>query len=239
MEHIRRKRRSNQEIENAIMEVATQAIMEKGFNGITATGIMQKAAIEPAQFYKRYNDLNGFIDEYVKRFDYWFSDVIKSYNNISDRKEQYKHIICGLLDALRENKVMQQLLTWELNGCNETSRRTARLRELHTLPLCDKYSQIFQDSDIDIVALSVLVIGGIYYLTLHKDLSPFGGIDLNKEEGRERLRKAIGQLSELLFSSVRPSQETIEIARKMKADHLPADKIKEYTGLPSELIDSL
>ncbi len=239
MEHIRRKRRSNKEIEDTIIEVATQSIIEKGFNGITATGIMQKASIEPVQFYRRYNDLNGFIDEYVKRFDYWFSDVAKSYSNINDDKEQYKKIICGLLDSLLDNKIMQQLLVWELTEHNPTSRRTAQLRELHTLPLCSKYSKIFEESDIDVVAISAFLIGGIYYLVLHKDLSTFSGIDLNKKGDKERLYKAINQLSEILFSSIYPSKETVEIARKMKADNISTDKIMEYTNLSEELINSL
>ena len=33
---------------------------------------------------------------------------------------------------------MQELLKWELASNNETSQRTAQLRELHTLPLCQK-----------------------------------------------------------------------------------------------------
>ena len=225
MEHIRRKRRSNKEIEDAIIEVATQSIIEKGFNGITATGIMQKASIEPVQFYRRYNDLNGFIDEYVKKFDYWFSDVAKSYSNINDDKEH--------------NKIMQQLLIWELTEHNPTSIRTARLRELHTLPLCSKYSKIFEKSDIDIVAISAFLIGGIYYLILHKDLSTFSGIDLNKKEDKERLYRAIEQLSDMLFSFTYPSKESIEIAKKMKADNISTEKIMKYTKLSEELINSL
>ena len=33
---------------------------------------MRQAEIEPVQFYNRYDDLNKFIDEYVKKLDYWF-----------------------------------------------------------------------------------------------------------------------------------------------------------------------
>lgn len=239
MEHSRRKRRSAEDIEKAIMEVATRLIKEKGFNGLTATGIMQQAAIEPVQFYRRYTDLNGFIDEYVKRFDYWFSDVTKPYSNTGKNKEQYEQIVNGLLDALMENKIMQELLRWEVADCNETSRRTARLRELHTLPLCAQYAEVFKDSDIDIVAVSALLIGGIYYLVLHKELAPFSKIDVNAEADRERIHKAIRGLSELLFDSLKPSAETIRIAREMKQDHIPVEKIAQYTKLSEEQIASL
>ena len=239
MEHSRRKRRSTEDIEKAILEAAAGFIEEKGFGELTVTGIIQKASIEPVQFYRRYGDLNGFIDEYVKRFDYWFSDVAKDSDSEGDEKERYEKIVNGLLDALCDNRIMQQLLRWELSGNNETVRRTARLREFHTLPLCSRYAKVFEGSDLDIVAVAAMMIGGIYYLVLHKDLSDFGGIDLNKEAGRERIRNAVRQLSGLLFSAEGISCEAIGIARQMKKDNVPIDKIGKYTRLPQELIESL
>ena len=41
----------------------------------------------------------------------------------------------------------------------------AMLREVHTLPLVKIYEEKFKD--IDISAISALIIGGIYYLNLH------------------------------------------------------------------------
>lgn len=239
MEHSRRKRRSTEDIEKAILEAAAGFIEEKGFGELTVTGIIQKASIEPVQFYRRYGDLNGFIDEYVKRFDYWFSDVAKNSDSEGDEKERYEKIVNGLLDALCDNRIMQQLLRWELSGNNETVRRTARLREFHTLPLCSRYAKVFEGSELDIVAVAAMMIGGIYYLVLHKDLSDFGGIDLNKEAGRERIRNAVRQLSGLLFSAEGISCEAVGIARQMKKDNVPIDKIGKYTRLPQELIESL
>lgn len=46
------------------------------------------------------------------------------------------NILVGLFQSLSENKIMQELLKWEVANNNETSQRTAQLRELHTLPLC-------------------------------------------------------------------------------------------------------
>jgi len=40
--------------------------------------------------------------------------------------------------------------------------------------------------DIDISAISELVIGGIYHLNLHRDRSKFAEIDLNTKQERKR-----------------------------------------------------
>mgnify|MGYP002224102443 CR=1 FL=1 len=177
----RRKRRSAKDIEESIINAATRLIETEGFSNLTVTGVMRQAEIEPVQFYNRYDDLNKFIDDYVKKYDYWLSDIVKSQKQSSNDKALYMNILVGLFQSLSENKVMQELLKWELANNNETSQRTAQLRELHTLPLCQKFSNIFSNTDIDIVTISALIIGGIYYLILHDKLSTFSGIDLKKE----------------------------------------------------------
>lgn len=143
----RRKRRSAEDVEKSIWEAATTLIQKDGFSCLTATGIMQEAEIEPVQFYRRYKDLDAFIDEYVKKFDYWFSDVIKVADLGKNGQEYYENILCNLFNSLWDNKIMQELLRWEIATDNEISHRTAQLRELHTLPLCKKFANLFSDSD--------------------------------------------------------------------------------------------
>lgn len=223
----RRKRRSAEDVEKSIWEAATTLIEKGGFSHLTTTGIMQKAEIEPVQFYRRYKDLDAFIDEYVKTFDYWFSDVVKVPVSGENNQTYYEDILCNLFDSLWGNKIMQELLRWEIATDNETSRRTAQLREFHTLPLCKKFADLFSDSDTDIVAVSALLVGGIYYMILHNRVSAFSGMDLGREQDRERLQKAIKHLSSLLFQDcVQPS--AIKIAEAMKRIRFRWKNIRIY-----------
>lgn len=235
----RRKRRSKKDIETSILDAASRLIEKGGFSKLTVTGLAHEAEIEPVQFYNRYEDLSRFIDEYVKRYDYWFSDVIKSQKQSGNDKKLYAHILTGLFQSLLENKAMQELLKWELANNNETSQRTARLRELHTLPLCQKYAKIFSDTDIDVVAISAIIVGGIYYLILHDELSTFSGIDLKIESDRERIFNAIDKLSNLLFESFSLTKREIDTIIRMKEDNVPIEKIAYYTGIPKDIIVSL
>lgn len=238
----RRKRRSAKDIKESIINAATHLIETEGFSSnLTVTGIMRQAEIEPVQFYNRYDDLNKFIDEYVKKYDYWFSDIVKSQKQSSNDKALYMNILVGLFQSLSENKIMQELLKWELANNNETSQRTAQLRELHTLPLCQKFSNIFSNTDIDIVTISALIIGGIYYLILHDKLSTFSEIDLKKESDKQKVIKAISKLSDILFTFIPSSitKENIDIIIKMREDNIPVEKIAYYTGIPKEIIVSI
>ena len=58
----------------------------------------------------------------------------------------------------------------------------------------------FENSNVDIRANLALLIGGIYYLTLHgkNNGSLFCGIDINNDKGKERISKAI---KDILHSS--------------------------------------
>ena len=112
---------------------------------------------------------------------------------------------------------------------------------LHTLPLCQKFSNIFSNTDIDIVTISALIIGGIYYLILHDKLSTFSGIDLKKESDKQKVIKAISKLSDILFTFIPSSitKENIDIIIKMREDNIPVEKIAYYTGIPKEIIVSI
>ena len=110
---------------------------------------------------------------------------------------------------------MQELLRWEIATKDKNSIRTAKLRELHTLPLCKKFADAFAETEIDIVAISALIIGGIYYMILHCELSEFSGINLNNEQDRERMIKAIKYLANILFQTPSYGYSTIKIASKM------------------------
>lgn len=238
MENIRR-RRTKKDLGNHMVIAATTLIEQKGFEGVTLTAIAQKAKIEPRVFYNRYNDLYDFFSEYVKKYDYWFSEIFENYSGNLFTEEGYKSTITELFQSLGENKGMQQLLRWELSSNNYITQRTAKLREFHTMPLATKFDELFKDTQLDIEAASALLIGGIYYLVLHKDLTAFSNIDINTEEGKDRIINAISYVANIFFSELKPNQETLLIAKKMKQNGISIELIRECTGLTTLQIDTL
>lgn len=235
----RRKNRTKEEIEQCIMKAAVCLIKNKGFLKLAVTAICKEAQIEPITFYNRYNDLTEFIDEFVKRYDYWFNGITKACGNKMNKKDKYLLLTRSLLKSLKENICMQQLLRWELSVQNETTIRTACLREVHTLPLVKEYSDLFSRTSVDINAISSLIIGGIYYLILHSNLSHFSGININTDEGEERICKAIEYLAEKIFSELSVSNEVTDIVLKMKKNNISLDIISDCTGLPIKTIDNI
>jgi len=236
MEVQKRKRRAKADIENLILNVSKSLIEELGFNSITLRAITQKARIEPIVFYNRYKDLDMFLDEFVKSYDYWLDDLNVGYEGDLYSVEGYKHILNRLFDSLYENKIMQQLLRWEVSTENPTTQRTAGLREFHTMPLVLTFKDKFKETPICIEGVSALVIGGMYYLITHARLATFAGIDVDTEEGRKKIHQSINCIAELLFNQLHPQHEVVNIVRNMKEKGLEPSLIAEYTGLEESIV---
>lgn len=204
-----RIRRTKATIIEDIRKAAVESVLKRGFSGSLVSEIIKKAKIEPVVFYNRYQNLEEFFSEFVKGYDYWFSDVAKEANKQETPHDQFIALIEGLQECMIEKSVMQELIRWEIAEGNDITKRTASIREMFTLPLAEKYDDLFKNSGIDFVAIATIIISGLYYLYLHKDCSTFCNIDMNTEEGRNRVNQAIKFLSELLFSKRNMGKENL------------------------------
>ncbi len=134
-------------------------------------------------------------------------------------------ILVSLIDALDKDSVMLELLRWEVASENPTTRRSAALREFHTLPLAKDYENLFKNTEVDMLSLCALVIGGIYYLELHKNLSPFSGIDLKTEEGKNRIKGALSSFVNILFNLKDEKLRREQVRLRMKEKGLSDEDI--------------
>lgn len=206
-----RIRRTKATITENIRKAAVESVLKRGFSGSLVSEIIKKAKIEPVVFYNRYQNLEEFFSEFVKGYDYWFSDVAKEANKLETPHDQFIALIEGLQECMIEKSVMLELIRWEIAVDNDITKRTASIREMFTLPLAEKYDDLFKNSGIDFVAIATIIVSGLYYLYLHKDRSIFCNIDMNTEEGRNRVNQAIKFLSELLFSKINMGKENLQL----------------------------
>ncbi len=126
-ENATRYRRTKADIAQAIRMAAEDQVMERGFTSSLVTEIIRKARIEPRVFYNRYKDLDEFYSEFVKGYDYWFSDIAeKAMKSSDDPKTQFVNLMLGLEGALKGKTVMLELLRWEVAEGTETTKRTGQ-----------------------------------------------------------------------------------------------------------------
>ena len=219
----RRPRRSKADIEDAIHKAAVTQIKKKGFSMALVTDIVKRAKIEPIVFYNRYKNLNEFYDSFVKQYDYWLSDLIRANASGVDTQQGFVDIFNQLVDKLAGDEIMVELLRWEISEGNHITERTARLRELHSIELINQHKDKYTENS-GIVPLIALIVGGIYFMVMHKDRSTFGGIDINTPDGRQALANAFDTFGEMVFKHhTTPTAETI--AERMRAEGIADDVI--------------
>ena len=223
----RRPRRSKANLIECINNAAEDQIKKDGFSNVLVTDIIKRAKIEPAVFYNRFENLESFMSEFVKRYDYWFSDILKDVNSQATNGDNLTAILQHLFQELNNDSIMLELLRWEVANNNSITTRTAMLREIHILPLVTEFEARFKEKDIDIAALTALIIGGLYYLSLHKDRSPFSGIDINNENGSKRILNAIKYFVDKIYEEDKLYKEKISIADKLKEAGISDDIIHQ------------
>lgn len=230
----RRPRRTNLALDRDIMNAAKVIIEKNGFANTTLTSIMQEAGIEPNVFYKRFDNLDKLFDHFVQHYDYWFSNIVDAKTVPTDPKGFYTKLLLELARQLYRNKSMQKILIWELSEDNPTTRRTARLRESNSVELVNQLNEHFKGTAMDMSVFTALMIGGIYYMTLHKDRSTFCGIDFSTRAGKAKLLETIQNISNCVFqfnSTVKKENNALEIAKRMKAEGIDNETILRCTRI--------
>lgn len=221
----RRPRRSKADIEEAIQKAATAQIKKKGFSLALVTDIVKRAKIEPIVFYNRYKNLDEFYDTFVKNYDYWLSDLLNSHKDCIGTENGYAEILSILMHKLLDEQIMTELLRWEVSEGNHITERTAKIRELHCNEIIEIHKDAFPDTDVDVRAITTLIVAGIYFLVLHKDRSTFGDIDINTPAGLRRLDEAFRSLASMLFRYRECKEQTRVIEERMRREGIPDEVI--------------
>lgn len=233
----KRVRRSKLKVEIDIMRATQELVKEVGFNGVTVTSLLQKANIEPNVFYRRYNNIDELLDQnikFIKLYDYWFAHTIKYDNDILPQNG-VKELLVGLAKSFYDNDMMQQIILWELTTENNITKKTSVDRELYSQPTLNYFTEALKDCETDFNAATALIIAGVYYLVLHKNISTFCNIDFNSPEGKKKLIKVIENIVDRIYEESAVNRIALNLLNK----NVDIDIIASSTGLSHKAIYKL
>ncbi|MDU1890483.1 MAG: TetR/AcrR family transcriptional regulator [Dysgonomonas sp.] len=236
----KRHRRTFASIENDIMEATRLLIEEKGISNLTLRGISKKAKIEASVFYNRYDNLYNLLEKFVERYDYWYSDIVSSFQNIKPEmySKYFEEVFISLITNLSQNKSMQQILLWELEEDNLITRRTNKMREDYTKEMVDTLEKFTTNNvnNVNAKVMAAMLLSSIYFMILHKGKATFCGIDFNTDEGQNLMVETIRNISSWIF---RKNKDILDIAQKMKSKGIDMETIVECTGLTIDEIEEV
>lgn len=244
----RRLRRTKVEIERLLFDAATKIIEKSGFPSLTVTGIVQEARVDPPVFYNRYVDLEDFIDTYVRAYDYWLRDSINIDFSSKLPVESLSKLIDELIDSLVNNIPMQKLIAWELNDCNHITKRTAQARDITSMRIIEFFTESLKNCNIKFDYSTALLIGGLYYLIIHRNLGTFNLIDFSKKENISDLKKTLKLIINKIYDDYKipldnsfqgNNKKMIEVANELIKSNVEYEIIQRATKLNKKTLDSL
>lgn len=224
----RTARRTNEQLENAVMSALEALITERGFMNASLLSFLKIAGIEANVFYRHYGTLDQLYDKFIDQYDFRLYDTLNSNMHKSDDRQFCKKVLKKLYMGLEQDIVMQKILLWELSDLNPTTCKTAAIRERMSLDIMGYISAAFSRTSIDIQPIAALLVAGVHYIILHRGHSGFCTLDFKTGYGRKRIFKAIDMLVNLLFDKLEQEQRYREMALRMEKDSISEAKIAYY-----------
>lgn len=198
----------NKERTKANLITALGKILKKdGFSGLSITRVAEEAKVDRRLIYDYFGGLEGMVKEYLNNNDYWkinpedIGDMVEACKADSGKALAYS-VLENQFDSLINNKEMRWIITWGLSEKLPILKELDLKREnIGDEVLSAVFDKHFHASDKNFRALYAILMGGVYYLTLHAKMqeNPFCGIDLQHPSGEEEIKKALRQFIDLIY----------------------------------------
>jgi AcrR family transcriptional regulator len=201
---VRNKERTKANLVTALGKI----LKEDGFSGLSISRVADVAKVDRRLIYDYFGSLEGLVKEYLNSNDYWkispeeIGDIVQTSKEDSGKKLAYS-VLENQFDSLIRNEEMRRIITWGLSEKLPILKELDLKREdIGNRILSEVFDGHFEDSDKNFRAMYAILMGGVYYLTLHAKMqeNPFCGIDLQQPSGQEEIKKALKQFIDLAYS---------------------------------------
>ena len=198
------KERSTQKLIDAVGTI----IKTKGYTGLSATNIAKAAGLSRRLITLYFGTVEKLIEAYVRGKDYWIAatgeaGVMMEKNRGENTRDILECLLQNQLDYFYQDEEMQKIVLWQISQRSQIMFEVCEERELigsHFFALADKE---LEGKNIDLRAVSALLVAGIYYMVLHakSNDSLFCEIDITTPEGMSRIKDAISLILEKTYSN--------------------------------------
>ena len=196
---VKNKVLSMRKLINAVGEI----IRTQGYTGLGVNNIAKQAGVDKVLIYRYFETPEKLIETYVMEKDYWMVFSEKLRNHAAEEKGDLQEILTSILekqfDYFFKEPEMQQLIIWETVGKSELMKNIALRREAMAVDLLKISDEHFKGGALNFRMLSALLSAGIYYIVLHRDIGEYCGVDINKPEHAEELKRTIRHVVTMAF----------------------------------------
>lgn len=206
----RNKEKTKLKLINAVGEI----IRTEGYTKLGVNNIANKADVSKKLIYRYFETAENLIETYVRGKDYWLTfntavDKMVAEHQVNFGKDLAVSILENFFHHLQTVPEMQKVILWEISEKNTLMQEVSAVRERFGSDLFKMTDPLFDGTDVDLRAVYALLLGGIYYLTLHSNASGGGFCEINMEtvEGKNRIIKAFKYIASHVFEEAENQQK--------------------------------
>lgn len=194
---------------NKLIQAVGIVLKQKGYTGLTVSNITAEAGVDRKLVSVYFGSVNNLIETYIKGKNYWDTINESAINFLTTASETstrliLENLLLTQLEHFTNDEEMQKVVLWQISENTELMAHvTANREEIYPL-LFPKADQELKDQQVDLRAISSILVAGIYYLVLHTKTtnSTFCEIDLTTDQGMGRIKTTIKKILEDTYSIV-------------------------------------
>ncbi|RZL32046.1 MAG: TetR/AcrR family transcriptional regulator [Pedobacter sp.] len=197
------KEKSKQRFLNAVGQI----LKEKGFAGLKVNNIAATAGLDKKLIYNYFGGTDELLDEYLRQQDFW--NKVESEidpDKIKDGGKEFSvQSLLGQFDYVSENKEFQKVILWRLSEPREALAKLTSDQELIGEALFTKITNAhFGEKANQYKAIMAILVSSMYHLNLSSQFngSVYCGIDVQDEQGRAEIKKAVSFLIEQTYKNL-------------------------------------
>ncbi|MBS7566941.1 TetR/AcrR family transcriptional regulator [Mucilaginibacter sp. Bleaf8] len=200
-------RRNKAQTKQRFLDAIEQILITKGVAALKVNDIAKVAGLDKKLIYKYFGGTEQLMDEYIRTKDFW-SNVKgeKVPDAITDGGHAFvEDMLLSQFDYVAKDKAFQKLLLWRLTEQRESLKKLTDAQEANGETLLQSITDPhFGGQSTQFRSIMAVLIAGTYYLDLYAAVngSVFCGIDLQAEQGRNEIRKALSFLLQSTYKNL-------------------------------------
>lgn len=176
-------------------------IQTHGFKNVNISKVAREADVDRNLVYRYFKNLEGLKEAYVVENDYWMKydeylkELIRSMGD-KDSEDLITQILQDQFRFFQSERDMQNLILMELSENDPLLKSIHRARENLGEKILATSDPYFRNEKVNFRAIIALLVGGIYYIILHRRFNgdQFSDLDVGSEEGQAALLRSIQQV---------------------------------------------
>lgn len=221
--------------EKSLLDAVDEILRERGVSELGVNAIAARAGVEKVLVYRYYSGLDGLMEAYAARSDFWPSvdELLGGEGRPLLHRDDAATLVSGVLanyaTALRKRPVTLDLLAWECSHRNPLTIALEDVREARTKELQRTVAEAGFPATEALLTMSNLLAAAINYLAVRgREVRVFGGVGVRSDRDWAAITQTIDTAMRALVASERVPRTSP--ATERGGDGAPARRRRRVKG---------